>query len=54
MNLLLANVVTILCVVMAGIVMACGRDGWGWLLLIAVLAMHVSDSEKKKDKDVDA
>lgn len=40
MKLLIANVPSIVCIVIAGLVCALGQDGWGWFLLIALLLGH--------------
>lgn len=48
MQLLLANSLSIVCVICAGYILVTGHDGWGWFLFIALLGLHTLKPKEKK------
>lgn len=51
MKLLMANLVSIICILAAIGLMWCGVQGWGWLLLVACIFGHTMGNGKKKERD---
>jgi len=41
MNLLLANTVTIICIIIAGILIYSNKEGWAWFLALALVFGHL-------------
>ncbi len=50
MKLLLANIVSLVCIVAAIALMWKGVSGWGWLLFVAVLFGHTKGNDKKDEE----
>jgi len=49
MKMVTANLLPMVCVILASVLMFSGKDGWGWLVFIAILTSHtVSSNEEEK------
>ena len=50
MNLLVANIASIIFACIACLMIFKGLPHWGWFILLSILSLHVNSSVKTKDK----